>query len=188
MLSQGMNKLVLGVDFLGDLGKSNEILVRKLGLQVPQKRSFNNCGEIMSVAVAGNKVKVRYTGTFDDGATFDSSEGHDPLEFEVGGGQVIPGFDKAVLGMKVGESKKVRIPEADAYGVHNPEMVIESDLGQFEEGLNPEVGQQFQTEMEDGQPVILTVVEVEGEKVVLDANHPMAGKDLNFEIELVEIV
>ena len=141
----------------------------------------------MSAAVEGNKVKVHYTGTFDDGETFDSSQGQDPLEFEVGGGQVIPGFEQAVVGMKIGESKKVRIPETEAYGPHNPEMVIESDMSQFEEGLNPEVGQQFQTEMEDGQPVLLTVVEVEGDKVVMDANHPMAGKDLNFEIELVEI-
>ncbi len=141
----------------------------------------------MSVAAEGNKVKVHYTGTFDDGETFDSSEGQDPLEFEVGGGQVIPGFEQAVVGMKVGESKKVRIPEDNAYGSHNPEMVIETDLAQFEEGLEPEVGQQFQSELDDGQPVLLTVVGVEGEKVTLDANHPMAGKDLNFEIELVEI-
>lgn len=142
----------------------------------------------MSAAVEGNKVKVHYTGTFDDGETFDSSQGQDPLEFEVGGGQVIPGFEQAVVGMKVGESKKVRVPETEAYGPHNPEMVIESDMAQFEEGLNPQVGQQFQTEMDDGQPVLLTVIEVEGDKVTMDANHPMAGKDLNFEIELVEIV
>lgn len=142
----------------------------------------------MSAAAEGNKVKVHYTGTFDDGETFDSSAGSDPLEFEVGSGQVIPGFEQAVVGMTVGESKKVRIPEAEAYGPHNPEMVIESDKSQFEDGLNPEVGQQFQTEMENGHPVLLTVVEVEGDKIVLDANHPMAGKDLNFEIELVEIV
>jgi peptidylprolyl isomerase len=141
----------------------------------------------MSLAAEGNKVKVHYTGTFDDGETFDSSQGQDPLEFEVGGGQVIPGFEQAVVGMKVGESKKVKISETDAYGSHNPEMVIESSLAQFEEGMTPEVGQQFQTEMEDGQPVLLTVIEVEGEKVIMDANHPMAGKDLNFEIELVEI-
>ncbi|WP_020677240.1 FKBP-type peptidyl-prolyl cis-trans isomerase [Geopsychrobacter electrodiphilus] len=142
----------------------------------------------MSVAVAGNKVKVHYTGTFDDGTTFDSSVGNDPLEFEVGGGQVIPGFEQAVVGMKIGESKTVRISEEKAYGPRKPEMVIESSLGQFEEGLTPEVGQQFQAELDDGQPVLLTVVEVEGDKIVLDANHPMAGKDLNFEIELVEIV
>ena len=141
----------------------------------------------MSVAAEGNKVKVHYTGTFDDGETFDSSAGKAPLEFEVGGGQVIPGFEQAVVGMTVGESKKVRIPETEAYGPRNAEMVIESDINQFEEGLNPEVGQQFQTQTEDGQPVLLTVVEVDGEKIVLDANHPMAGKDLNFEIELVEI-
>jgi FKBP-type peptidyl-prolyl cis-trans isomerase 2 len=130
---------------------------------------------------------VHYTGTLDDGATFDSSHGSEPLEFEIGGGQVIPGFEQAVLGMKVGESKKVRIPEAQAYGPHKAEMVVESERAQFEEGLKPEVGQQFQTELDDGQPVLLTVVEVDGEKIILDANHPMAGKDLNFEIELVEI-
>lgn len=141
----------------------------------------------MSTAAQGSKVKVHYTGTFDDGQTFDSSQGQSPLEFEVGGGQVIPGFDQAVVGMKVGETKSVRIPQDEAYGPHNPEMVIETDLNQFEEGLKPEVGQQFQTQMQDGQPVLLTVVAVEGDKITLDANHPMAGKDLNFEIELVEI-
>lgn len=141
----------------------------------------------MSVAVEGNKVKVHYTGTFDDGETFDSSSGHDPLEFEVGGGQVIPGFDKAVIGMKLGESKKVRIPEEEAYGSFDPEKIIELAINQFEEGLNPEIGQQFQTEMDDGQAVLLTVIEVAAEKITLDANHPMAGKDLNFEIELVEL-
>lgn len=141
----------------------------------------------MSVAAQGSKVKVHYTGTFNDGQTFDSSAGHEPLEFEVGSGQVIPGFEQAVVGMKQGETKEVRVPEAEAYGPHNPEMVIDSDRSQFEEGLNPEVGQQFQTQMEGGQPVLLTVVDVEGDKITLDANHPMAGKDLNFEIELVEV-
>ena len=140
----------------------------------------------MSRVTQGHKVKVHYTGTLDGGEIFDSSREQEPLEFEVGGGQVIPGFEQAVVGMKPGDSKQVRIPQAEAYGTYNPEMVIETDLSQFEEGLKPEVGQQFQTQMENGQPVLLRVVEVEGEKIVLDANHPMAGKDLNFEIELVE--
>jgi FKBP-type peptidyl-prolyl cis-trans isomerase 2 len=138
-------------------------------------------------AANGNKVKVHYTGTFDDGQVFDSSREAQPLEFEVGAGQVIPGFDQAVVGMGVGESKQVRIPEDEAYGPYNPEMVFDADHSQFEEGMNPQVGQQFQTQMQDGTPMMLTVREVTEEKVVLDANHPMAGKTLNFDIEVVEI-
>ncbi len=138
-------------------------------------------------AANGKKVKVHYTGTFDDGQVFDSSREAQPLEFEVGAGQVIPGFDQAVVGMGVGESKQVRIPEDEAYGPYNPEMVFDADHSQFEEGMNPQVGQQFQTQMQDGTPMMLTVREVSEEKVVLDANHPMAGKTLNFDIEVVEI-
>jgi len=139
-------------------------------------------------AEAGNKVKVHYTGTFDDGEVFDSSRETDPLEFELGAGQVIPGFDQAITGMEVGETKKVRIPEDEAYGPYNPEMVFTTDQSQFDESVNPEVGQQFQAETPDGQPLFLVVKEVDGDKIVMDANHPMAGKDLNFELELVEIV
>lgn len=138
-------------------------------------------------AATGSKVKVNYTGTFDDGEVFDASADGQPLEFEVGAGQVIPGFDQAVVGMTVGDAKQVRLPEEEAYGPYNPEMVFEAEHSQFEEGMNPEVGQQFQTQMQDGTPMLLTVKDVSEEKVVLDANHPMAGKTLNFAIELVEI-
>ena len=141
----------------------------------------------MSIVIAGSKVKIHYTGTFDDGEVFDSSREMEPLEFEVGTGEVIPGFDNAVVGMTVGETKKVRLPEAEAYGSYNQEMVFDADPGQFEEGLTPEIGQQFQTEMEDGTPLLLAVKSVEDGKVVLDANHPMAGKTLNFDLEVVEI-
>ena len=141
----------------------------------------------MSVVATGNKVKIHYTGTFDDGEVFDSSREVEPLEFEVGAGQVIPGFDNAVLGMKVGETKKVRLLEDEAYGPYNPEMVFDADPSQFEEGMTLEVGQQFQTQMEDGTPLLLTVKEIEGEKITLDANHPMAGKVLNFDLEVVAI-
>ncbi len=141
----------------------------------------------MSVVAAGNKVKIHYTGTFDNGEVFDSSRDAAPLEFEVGAGEVIPGFDNAVIGMKVGESKKVRLLEDEAYGPYNDEMVFDAAPEQFEEGLELQVGQQFQTQMEDGTPLLLTVKSVEGEKITLDANHPMAGKVLNFELEVVEI-
>jgi len=142
----------------------------------------------MSAAVIGNKVKIHYTGTFDNGEVFDSSRDAEPLEFEIGTGQVIPGFDAAVVGMKIGETKKVRLLENEAYGPYNQEMVFEAEPGQFEEGLIPEEGQQFQTQLEDETPLLLTVKSVDGGKVVLDANHPMAGKTLNFDLEVVEIV
>ncbi|HEY5673611.1 MAG TPA: peptidylprolyl isomerase [Malonomonas sp.] len=140
----------------------------------------------MSTAASGNKVKVHYTGTFDDGEVFDSSRESQPLEFEVGAGQVIPGFEQAVEGMAVGESKQIRLLEDQAYGPHNPEMVMDVAPSQFAEGLSPEVGQQFQTQTEDGTPMVLTVKAVAEDKITLDANHPMAGKPLNFDIELVE--
>ncbi len=141
----------------------------------------------MSVVATGNKVKIHYTGIFDDGEVFDSSREVDPLEFEVGAGQVIPGFDDAVIGMKVGETKNVRLLEDEAYGPYNPEMVFDADPSQFEEGMALEIGQQFQTQMEDGTPLLLTVKSIEGEKITLDANHPMAGKVLNFDLEVVSI-
>ncbi len=142
----------------------------------------------MTVVNAGHTVKLHYTGSFDDGEVFDSSRETEPFEFEVGAGQVIPGFDNAVLGMKVGESKQVRLEEDEAYGPYNRDMVFDANRDQFEEGLSPEVGQQFQTKLEDGTPLLLTVKSVTEEKIVLDANHPMAGKALNFDLELVEIV
>jgi FKBP-type peptidyl-prolyl cis-trans isomerase 2 len=141
----------------------------------------------MSTVANGSKVKIHYTGTFENGEVFDSSRDAEPLEFEVGTGQVIPGFDNAVVGMKVGETKKVRLPESEAYGPYNEEMVFDADPAQFEDGLFPEVGQQFQTQLEDGTPLLLTVKSVEDGKVVLDANHPMAGKTLNFDLEVVSI-
>lgn len=139
-------------------------------------------------AEAGNKVKVHYTGTFNDGEVFDSSRETDPLEFKLGAGEVIPGFDQAIHGMEIGELKDVRIPEADAYGPYDPEMVFTTDSSQFAEDVTPQVGQQFQAQTPDGQPMMLLVKEVSEEGIVMDANHPMAGKDLNFNLELVEIL
>lgn len=142
----------------------------------------------MTAVATGSKIKVHYTGTFDDGEVFDSSrQAQEPFEFEVGAGQVIPGFENALVGMKAGEIKQVRLTEDEAYGPYNQEMVFDADPNQFEEGLSPEVGQQFQTQMQDGTPLLLTVKAVSEEKITLDANHPMAGKALNFDLEVIEV-
>ncbi|MCC5916455.1 MAG: peptidylprolyl isomerase [Cryomorphaceae bacterium] len=142
----------------------------------------------MSVAKSGDAVKVHYTGTLNDGSIFDSSEGKDPLEFTLGQGQMIPGFEQAVLGMSVGDKKEgVNIPSAEAYGDPSDEMVIEVPKENVPAEINPEVGQQLAVTRPDGQPMPVIVKEVKDEAIVLDANHPLAGKDLNFAIELVSI-
>ena len=141
----------------------------------------------MSQVKTGDKVKVHYKGTLNDGSVFDSSEGRDPLEFEVGAGQVIPGFDNAVVGLAVGESKEVNIPSTEAYGPYQENMVLAIEKDKFPEGLNLTVGEQLQVPSQNGQPVVVVIKEVTDEKVTLDANHPLAGQDLNFNIELVAI-
>jgi len=137
---------------------------------------------------AGKKVKVKYTGTFDDGAVFDSSLEEAPLEFEIGAGQVIPGFDKAVQEMTIGETKQVRITAEDAYGSYNPELVFKSDKSMFPEETTPVVGQQFKAPGADGQLLFLTIKSITEDEIQLDANHPLAGKDLNFNLELLEVL
>ena len=141
----------------------------------------------MSKAETGNTVKVHYTGRLNDDTQFDSSAGRDPLEFTLGTGQVIPGFEKAVTGMGVGESKTVTIPADQAYGPHHTELVLEVERGQIPPHINPEVGQQLEIHQQDGRTVGVVITEVTNEKVSLDANHPLAGQDLIFDLELVEI-
>ena len=141
----------------------------------------------MSQAKSGDTVKIHYTGTLDDGAEFDSSAGRDPLEFELGSGQVIPGFDKAVDGMAVGESKNVRIEAEDAYGQRHDQLVGVVPKTALPEDLTPEVGMALQSQSEDGQVMHVTVVDVSDESITVDGNHPLAGQALSFEIELVEI-
>ena len=138
-------------------------------------------------AKSGDKVKVHYKGTLDDGSVFDSSEGRAPLEFQIGSGQVIAGFDEGVSGMAVGEKKKVHIPAAQAYGEHNPEMVADFPRDQMPADLKPEIGQKLQMMTQQGQPVMVTVTKITDKHVSLDANHELAGKALNFELELVSI-
>lgn len=141
----------------------------------------------MAQAQTGDTVRVHYTGRLGEGEVFDSSQGRDPLEFTVGGGQVIAGFDEAVTGMAPGDEKTVVIPAEQAYGPRRDEMTGEVPRAQFPPDIEPQVGQQLQMK-QAGQDFVVTVTEVSDETVRLDANHPLAGKDLTFDLELVEIV
>ncbi len=138
----------------------------------------------MSTAQEGSNVEVHYTGTLDDETVFDSSEGREPLPFKVGEGKVIPGFEQAVVGMAEGDSKQVTLSPEDAYGEHQKELVMEVPAGDIPEGV--EVGSVLQADMQ-GQPVYFTVVGMNDEKVTVDGNHPLAGKNLNFDIKLVAV-
>ena len=141
----------------------------------------------MAQAKTGDKVKVHYTGKLEDGSVFDSSGGESPLEFTLGQGQVIPGFDQGVLGMEPGESKVLNIPVDQAYGPHNPEGVFEIDRSDLPPGIPLEVGLRLQGNPQGGRAVEITVVEFDDVKVKMDGNHPLAGKTLIFDIRLVEI-
>ena len=135
----------------------------------------------------GDTVKVHYHGKLTNGTTFDSSEGREPLEFEVGGGMVIPGFDEGVTGMSVGEKKTIQIPADQAYGPKQEEMVMEYPRDRFPADMVPEVGMQLNMSNGSGQNFPVTISEVRDTVVVLDANHPLAGEDLIFDLELVSI-
>ena len=141
----------------------------------------------MSQAKIGDTVKTHYTGKFNDGTVFDTSTDRDPLQFTIGEKQVIPGFEQAVIGMTPGEEKTTNVPVDSAYGPHHKEMVLEVDRNQFPKDLEPKVNQQLQIRQENDQTIIVTVTEVSESNVILDANHPLAGKDLIFDIQLVEI-
>jgi peptidylprolyl isomerase len=141
----------------------------------------------MQQAKSGDTVKVHYSGRLTDGTTFDSSEGRDPLEFKVGNGDVIKGFDEGVTGMSVGEKKTVHIPADEAYGQKDENRVVEFPRENFPPDLQPEVGMQLNMSNGAGQVIPVVIVEVGNESVTLDANHPLAGEDLIFDIELVDI-
>ena len=141
----------------------------------------------MSTAKQGDTVHVHYKGSLEDGQVFDTSEGRDPLSFTIGSGQVIPGFEDAVVGMSLNEKKNVTIPVDQAYGPRNEELVLTVPKDQVPPDINPEVGQKLQMQGPNDQPVIVEVTEVVEEHIKLDANPPLAGKDLVFDIELVQI-
>lgn len=141
----------------------------------------------MAEAKTGDTVRVHYTGTLADGTVFDSSEGRDPLEFTLGAGMVVPGFEKAVLGMVEGEKSTNTIVAAEAYGDHKSELMADVPKDRFPDDLEYEVGTRLQVQSQDGRATAVVVAEINDDSVKLDGNHPLAGKDLTFEIELVEI-
>ena len=141
----------------------------------------------MKEVIQQSQVKVHYTGTLDDGSVFDSSEGREPLAFTVGDGNLIPGFENAVLGMKVDETKKVTIPSEQAYGPVRNELIQELDISVLPEGLNPQAGQKLQSQDNEGRSFVVTVKQVNEKTIVVDGNHELAGKDLQFEIRVVEL-
>lgn len=142
----------------------------------------------MQEAKKGDKVKVHYHGKLTNGETFDSSAGREPLEFEVGSGSVIKGFDEGVSGMKVGEKKTINIPVDEAYGQRSEDMLIEFPKDRFPTDMEIKEGMQLMMSNGTGQNIPVIVEEVKDDAVILDANHPLAGEDLVFDIELVEII
>jgi peptidylprolyl isomerase len=142
----------------------------------------------MTQAQVGDMVKVHYTGRLTDGTTFDTSVERDPLEFTLGEGELIAGFEQAVLGMAAGESKTTTIPADQAYGPHHAERMIDVERHHLPSDLQPEIGQQLQMTRPDGTTLSVMITTVTETQVTLDANHPLAGQDLIFDITLVEIV
>lgn len=142
----------------------------------------------MSVASKGNSVKVHYTGKLTDGTVFDSSENREPLQFTLGDGNMIKGFDAAVYGMAIGEDKSITIPSVEAYGEKRDDMLVDIPLTEVPEHIKPEVGMELSLQGQNGQPMPVKVVNLDSEKITLDANHPLAGQDLIFDIKLVEII
>lgn len=142
----------------------------------------------MQQAKTGDLVRVHYTGKLTDGSIFDSSEGREPLEFTVGAGQMIQGFDAGVMGMAIGDKKTIQIAPKDGYGERSEENVIQFPSENVPPDMKLEIGMQLTLQNQYGQPVNVVVIELREDVILLDANHFLAGKDLVFEVELVEIV
>ncbi len=142
---------------------------------------------LISKAKDGDTVKVHYTGKLEDGTIFDSSKDGEPIELTIGAGNMIPGFEKGVIGTERGGSKTVTVPPEEAYGSMNEELVARVKKENFPENISPVIGEQLQLKQQDGNIVNVTIKEIRGDTVTLDANHPLSGKTLIFDIELVEI-
>jgi peptidylprolyl isomerase len=142
----------------------------------------------MLKAQSGNKVKVHYTGTLDNGTQFDSSVGREPLEFTIGEGMLLPMFEEIVIGLEPGDTAKVKIPAIEGYGLRNEELIINIEKSKLPPTIIPEIGMKLQMRTQDGQPLVLNITEINDDNIIVDANHELAGLDLNFTIELVEII
>lgn len=142
----------------------------------------------MTQAKSGDSVKVHYTGKLEDGSVFDSSRDREALEFTIGENQVIAGFEEAVEGMEPGDKETVTVAPEKGYGERVEALVADVEKDQFPADVEPEVGQRFQVSQENGQNVVVEIVEIGNDVIKLDANHPLAGKELTFEIELLEVV
>jgi FKBP-type peptidyl-prolyl cis-trans isomerase 2 len=142
----------------------------------------------MTQAKPGDSIQIHFTGTFDDGTIFDSSINGAPIAVTIGNGELIPSFEKALEGMSIGGKKSIRIPAADAYGEYYPEYVQEFDRSQIAADGELKVGTEINAKTPEGHSFVLLVTAINGDKVTVDGNHPMAGKDLNFDLELVDIV
>jgi len=168
--------------------KNNHIIALIFLLVVALSIAGCSASDGTAKAKAGDTVQVNYTGKLADGTVFDSSIGRQPLEVTLGQGQVIPGFEKAILGMRVGENKTVTIPVNEAYGPYRNELIFEVPRGNLPTGVIPQVGQQLQSSQKDGSVMVATITKVSDTTITLDANNPLAGKDLTFEIGLVKIL
>lgn len=177
---------------------SGEVYFRRCAVRVPvdatperlqrgEDASYPRERPTMTEVKAGDEVAIHYKGTLVDGSVFDSSEGRDPLSFTVGSGQIIPGLDKALPGMKVGDKKTVVAVAAEAYGEHDPQNMQQMPRANIPDDIALEVGAQLQVQTENGQVMQVLVGALDEETVTLDANHPLAGEDLTFAIELVSI-
>jgi len=141
----------------------------------------------MSLVKENATVKVHYTGKLADGQVFDSSEGKEPIEFTLGQGQLIPGFEKGLINMKLNEKKTINIPKDEAYGDSREDLIQEVQKSELPDEIKPEVGMGLVSKSQDGREMNLLVAEVKEDSIVVDGNHPLAGKDLVFDLEVVEI-
>lgn len=141
----------------------------------------------MSKVKDGDTVKVHYTGKLENGDVFDSSREREPFEFTLGNKAVIPGFEKGVVGMGVGDTKTIEIPPEEAYGGKQDELVVEVQKSELPDDITPTIGQRLQIKQQDGNPIVVTITELTEDSITLDANHPLAGYTLFFDVELIDI-
>ena len=141
----------------------------------------------MSKVKDGDTVKVHYTGKLENGEVFDTSKEQEPFEFTVGNKAVIPGFEKGVVGMEVGDSKSIEIPPEEAYGAKQDQLVVEVNRSEFPDDITPTIGQRLQIRQQDGNPIIVTITDLAEDIITLDANHPLAGYTLFFDVEVIEL-